>query len=210
MGRVILVRHAESEANRDGRFLGVADPPLTPLGMRQVGAVAEALQGEVVGRALSSPLQRARTTAEAIATRHGVAVEVTGALAEMDIGEMEGLKAEEARERFGEFLRRWRGEEAAGLPMPGGESLQDVQERAWSVVEPLLDEGSGAAVVVTHNFVIRALLCRALEIDLNQFRRFAVDLASRSVLEASDGRITLAALNDGCHLPPDEAPAGSG
>ena len=67
MARVILIRHGESEANRDGRSLGRADSPLTDRGRRQVAALGRALAGDPIGRVLSSPLRRAADAADAVA-----------------------------------------------------------------------------------------------------------------------------------------------
>ncbi len=213
MARVILIRHGESEANRDGRSLGRADSPLTERGRRQVAALGRALAGEPIGRVLSSPLRRAAGAAAAVASPHGLEVETCDGLIEMEVGEMEGLPWAEARARFAGFLDRWMTDESATLPMPGGESLADVQRRAWPVLAPLLAAApSGTAadpsrpattVLVSHNFVIKALLCAALELDLSCWRRFEADLTGRTVLERRGGPTVLRTLNDVSHLPPD-------
>jgi len=91
MGRVILVRHAESEANRDHTSLGRADSPLTDHGRVQVRALAQALAGEPITRVLTSPLSRAADAADAIAAHHTIPAERHEALLEMDVGDMEGL-----------------------------------------------------------------------------------------------------------------------
>ena len=212
MARVILIRHGESEANRDGRSLGRADSPLTERGRRQVAALGRALADEPIGRVLSSPLRRAADAAVAVAAPHGLEVEMCDGLVEMEVGQMEGLPWAEARARFAGFLDRWMSDESATLPMPGGESLSDVQRRAWPVIAPFLaapppDEPSGApsaaTVVVSHNFVIKALLCAALHLELSCWRRFEADLTGRTVLERRRGLTVLRTLNDVSHLPPD-------
>ncbi|MCY3918404.1 MAG: histidine phosphatase family protein [Chloroflexi bacterium] len=212
MARVILIRHGESEANRDGRSLGRADSPLTERGRRQVAALGRALAREPIGRVLSSPLRRAADAAAAVAAPHSLEVETCDGLIEMEVGEMEGLPWAEARARFAAFLDRWMTDESATLPMPGGESLADVQRRAWPVIAPFFaasrpDAPSGApaetTVVVSHNFVIKTLLCAALHLDLACWRRFEADLTGRTVLESRRGLTVLRTLNDVSHLPPD-------
>ncbi|MDZ4278951.1 MAG: histidine phosphatase family protein, partial [Dehalococcoidia bacterium] len=105
------------------------------------------------------------------------------------------------RERYPDFLRRWLSDDLAGVPMPGGETLRQVQQRAWSAVETLRERHADATVAaVTHNFVILSLLCRALDLPLARFRRLRHDLAAVSVLELTAERQVLVALNDRSHL----------
>ncbi len=204
MSRLILVRHAQSEANRDGVSLGRADSPLTELGLRQAAALGEALAGAPLERVLASPLRRARDTARAIATHHGLEVETHDDLTEMAIGELEGLPWAELRERYADFLREWLAEDAVSLKMPGGESLADVDRRAWPVIAPIFaQDGDGTVVVVSHNWVIRVLICRALDVDVKRWRQFEVDLASRSVFDCRESGVVMRSLNDACHLTPD-------
>lgn len=213
--RVILIRHGQSEANLAGRSLGQGDSPLTELGQRQASAVAEALRGEQIARVLSSPLSRSADTASAVAGKHECVVEEHAGLLEMDIGEMEGLAWSDARARYADFLKHWMGDQTARLSMPGGESLADVQERAWPVLEPLLipapdadgnakaADDDAATVLVSHNFVIKSLICSALGLDLNHWRRFETDLTGRTVLERRRGETVLRTLNDFSHLTDD-------
>ena len=206
MARLILIRHAECVANRDRLALGRADSPLTERGLRQAQALGEALAADRVDRILSSPLRRACDTAAPVAQRRELPVGAIDALTEMDIGELEGLTWPQARERFAAFLDEWRGPQAALVRMPGGESLVEVQARAWEAVAPLLTaDDDRTAVVVSHNFVIRALICRALDLDLSHFRRFELDLAARSVLVRRGGLNVLLSLNDLSHLRADAA-----
>ena len=207
MSQLILVRHAQSVANRDQVSLGQHDSPVTDLGRRQIAALEGAFAHERVARVLSSPLARAREVAQAIGDVVGVPVETDPRLTEMDVGEMEGLAWPVARERFGSFLEAWLRDDASTLAMPGGESLEHVQARAWPVVESVLsadpDTDGGATVVVTHNFVVRALICRALGLALSHWRMFEVDLGSKTALTRVRGRVVLAYMNDTCHLAPD-------
>jgi len=199
VARLILVRHAESTANRERRALGRGDPVLTALGHRQAKGVADALRAEPFCRVVSSPLQRARRTAQEIAAPRGVPVYTEDALIELDIGEMEGLTYAHAREAFPEVIAGWSGDAGADVRMPGGESLADVYARAWPFVESLFRAPAAAPiVVVTHNWVTRAILCGALKHSLHDFRRFEVGLASHSVLALRRGRWELQRFNESC------------
>ena len=118
---ILLVRHGETEANRARLALGRADPPLTERGRAQADALASRLAGSGAVRVLSSPLARARATADAIAGVLGLPVEEEPRLVEMDYGEWDVRS-------FSEFppedLERWRTD--ASFAPPGGESLLTV------------------------------------------------------------------------------------
>lgn len=200
--RLFLVRHGESTYNRDGLGLGREDPPLTELGLRQTAAAVERLAGERVDRILTSPLQRASAIAHGLAERTGAPLETREELIEMDVGETEGLPFREMRERFPAFLEAWRSPDPADVVMPGGESLAQVAER----LEPLAVElhalpDEHTVVAVSHNFVVRLLICRLLDLEVASFRALNLDLASVSTLSLRGGRASLRTLNDRCHLP---------
>ena len=197
--RILLLRHVESEANRAGVGLGRTDSPPTELGLRQLELTVEALAGESVTRVLTSPLQRASRLADAIAAAHGIEAERVDDLLEMDVGELEGLEWSVARQRYGKFLDAWRTSESATVPMPGGESLADVQERAWPVLEALFG-GAGTTVVVSHNFVVKMLLVRTLAMPIVEWRRIDVGLASICIINAGGEVPVLERLNDRAHL----------
>jgi probable phosphoglycerate mutase len=122
-------------------------------------------------------------------------------LIEMEIGETEGLTFQQVRERYPQFLQLWLGGRAAYEPMPGGERLVDVQERAWQALERICAAWSQETVaVVTHNFVLLTVLCRVLGLELADFRRLRHNVAAVSMLQVQDGRMTVLGLNDTCHL----------
>jgi len=105
------------------------------------------------------------------------------------------------RERYPQFLQVWLGGRAAYEPMPGGEKLLDVQERAWRAIERICSLWSQETVaVVTHNFVLLTILCRVLGLELADFRRLRHNVAAVSVIQVQDGRMTVLSLNDTCHL----------
>lgn len=196
---VHLVRHGETAHNRDSLGLGREDARLTELGLRQARAVADELASASLTRVLSSPLSRAREMAKLIAAPHGLEVEVRDELLELDVGETEGIPLAVLREKYAGFLAEWLGPNGPAVRMPGGESLEDLAARVRPIVGELRG-GTGEAVVASHNFVIRVLICEALGIPLGQFRSFAVDLASISTMTLGDRRVSIAALNDCCHL----------
>lgn len=202
--RLTLVRHGETAHNRDGLGLGREDAQLTDLGLRQTDAAVERLAPEPANRILTSPLTRASTIARGLAERTGASLEVREELTEMDVGETEGLPFAEMRVRFPAFLEAWRAPDPADVVMPGGESLAQVAAR----LEPLVDElhafpDDSRVVVVSHNFVLRLLICRLLGLEIAAFRAFSVGLASVSTLSLRAGQASLRSLNDRSHLSED-------
>ncbi len=206
--RIYLIRHGETQTNRDRLALGRLDPSLSDLGERQAQCLADCLAVTLglLGRVdaiYTSPLQRARQTAAVISDRLSLApATVLDGLTEMDVGEMDGLSGQQMRERHPEFLRDWFTDAAGELKMPGGESLADVQERAWPEIEHIRDSHGqeATAIAVSHNFVLHTLVCRVLGMPLAEFRRFQQDLASITSIDFRGPRVLLTQLNETCHL----------
>jgi broad specificity phosphatase PhoE len=202
---LILIRHGETEWNRTGRCQGVADIDLNDTGMRQVGELADSLKDADIRAVYSSDLMRAFRTAREIASRHNLDVNIDKDLREMDQGDLEGLLFEDIRERYADVLREWR-ESPETLRLPGGESLIQVEQRAWNVFERISGLHAGETVVaVSHNLTITALLCRITGVGLRGFRNFNLRAASKNLIVSVNGIIEVKVLNDVSHLSPPES-----
>jgi probable phosphoglycerate mutase len=200
--RLLLIRHGETPHNAGQMTLGREDVPLNERGLLQAESVGESLRGEPITAIYASPLQRARSTAAPLAQALGLTVAVEDGLIEMDVGEVENLTFAELAERFPDFLKEWRSDRVADLCMPGGESLRQVQGRAWAAVEAIRERHPDELVAaVSHNFVILTVLCQVMGMDLSDFRRVRQDLGAVSVVELDAERSVLVSMNDRCHLP---------
>lgn len=198
--RLILVRHGETDWNRERRIIGRTDLPLTPRGQEQAQALGRALASVRIDAIYASSLRRARDTALAIAQPHSLTVIPLDGLLELDAGELDGLTPAEARIGHRPFLEQW-SQGDPDLAAPGGESLGQVQRRAWSVLESLQERHrEGTIVLVSHYFVLLVLMCRALGLPLSRFRRLRQSVAAISILDFSGTEASLALLNDTCHL----------
>ncbi len=198
--RLILVRHGETEWNRQRRMMGRTNLELTSLGLEQAQAVGRALASVPIQAVYASPLRRALETAHAIAEKHALTVASMDGLLELDAGALDGLTPAEARIGHRPFLEQW-SQGDPDLAAPGGESLGQVQERAWVVLEGILGRHSNDTVVlVSHHFVLLALICRALGLPLGRFRRLRQSVASISILDFAGAEASLALLNDTCPL----------
>jgi broad specificity phosphatase PhoE len=200
--RLILVRHGETDYNRDGLALGQADAPLNETGLRQAAALEFALASEKIAVIYASPLRRTMATAEAIASPHGLSVTADERLIEMDIGELEGMTGAEMVKQHPDLMENWGGAKGPTYRMPGSEDrFVDVQARARAAIEEMLAGHPDETVVaVTHNFVILGTLAWLIGIQLADFRRLRQSVAAISRLELRPGHAQVITLNDTCHL----------
>jgi broad specificity phosphatase PhoE len=167
---LILVRHGETDWNRDGRWQGHADEPLNDRGREQARALADELGGEDVAAVYSSDLSRARETAEIIAARLARPVDVDARLREVHIGGWSGLTTAEIEARFPDEVARWHGEDP-GHTFDGGESYAAMGERVVAALEEIAARHPEEQVlVVLHGGPIRALLAHAAGITYEEQR----------------------------------------
>lgn len=198
--KIHLVRHGQTPYNRDNLGLGRTDAPLTELGERQAELAAGRLAELNVGQMFTSPLQRAANLADIAATSLSIEAVRCDELLEMDVGDTEGVPFLELRKQNPEFFKAWGGPGALQARMPGGESLEELDARLTPFMPRLEhDEGSDIAVV-SHNFVLRALLCRLMGVGLESFRSFNIDLASITTVARDRGGFHVESINDVSHL----------
>lgn len=172
-GRVVLIRHGETEWSRVWRHTGRTDLPLTSTGEEQAGALREVLENKSFTAVVSSPLQRARRTAELA----GLDVTATdGDLMEWDYGDVEGTTTKDWRETHpGWWL--WRD------GSPNGETVDDVAMRAARAIDrirPQLDDGDVA--VIAHGHLLRVLAAVWCELPPIAAARLKLDVACLSIL----------------------------
>jgi probable phosphoglycerate mutase len=182
--RIILARHGETEWNRLGIFQGRSDIPLNQQGRAEARSLAQALRKEPICAIYSSPLVRARETAQIIQQFHpSLTLAEEPGFMEMDLGDFDGMKASDWAQKFPEFREIWQ-DKPASLKMPGGESLQDVQNRAVDTINRIAKRHlpKETLLVCSHNFVIISLRCFAMKISLDDFRKVKQDTGSFHVL----------------------------
>lgn len=177
-GRLVLVRHGETEWSRSGQHTGRTDIPLTPHGEEQARAVAEALTEFDFALTLSSPLQRARRTAELA----GLTPEIDDDLLEWDYGGYEGLTTAEIRERLGYDWSVFRDGVVPGETP--GETVEEVAGRASRVVRRALTAMvDGDVALVGHGHCSRVLATVFLQQEPRMGAKLLLDAGSLSVLE---------------------------
>ncbi len=204
--RIILARHGETNWNKEGRIQGLSDLELNDTGRTQAEELAKALQKEKVAIIYSSPLKRARDTAQAINQFHNVELLSHDGLREIDAGEVDGLTYAELQTYYGDFFKKWMANCATVRP-PGGCTVPEVQERAWAAIEEIVTKEKprfsgnkdGVVVVVAHFFPIRTILCKIFDLDVSECKRIRLDLASICILDFTPDRIELVRMNEACH-----------
>ena len=200
---MLLVRHGETEWNKLGKFQGQCDVPLNKRGLAQARQASRAVSLGAGITVYASPLYRTMQTAEEISRSAKTNVIPLDGLKELDLGDLEGITGPEMRADWPQFYAAWR-DDPAELVMPSGESLKQLQERAW---QAFLDMESAhqeeeTLVAVSHNFTIRTIVCRLLGMPLSNFHRMALSLASIFTVEMGSSGRRLVGYNSTGHLSP--------
>lgn len=198
--RLILLRHGETDWNREGRYLGQGDVDLNRWGERQVQLAAKRLDGERIEAIYTSDLIRTRRSAEIIAASRGLQVKIDRRLRELNFGAWEGLTYEEISQRFRRELKAWEEDPVHQAP-PRGESLAALGRRvsqAWQGI--IHKERASTILLVGHGGPFRVLLCKLLGLQPTEIWRFQVEPGSLSILFFTPQRGQLLVLNDTCHL----------
>ncbi len=190
MTTILLARHGESDWNRDQRWQGHADRPLTDLGREQARALADRLAATELDAVYSSDLERARETAAIVAEPHQLPLKELPDLREVDVGSWSGLTRAEAEERFPNAFRRWT---EGGEGWDDGETYEQLSERVVGTVLAIAARHPRDRVLlVAHGGSIRAVHAAALGVDVHAYRRIqrVEPNATLSAVCVEDGRLT--------------------
>jgi broad specificity phosphatase PhoE len=201
MPHVYLVRHGETEWNRERRWQGQHDLPLTTLGAAQARAAGRRLASVMRPAALySSPLPRAWQTALLIGESLGLEPECEDDLQEVDVGSWQGLTSDEAAQQDPDGHIRWL---AGGTGWTGGETYAEMGERACAAIERLAarHEPDDRVVAITHGGPIRAIVTQAVGLPPEGRRFFANGPnGSITVVDVGEARWTVVSYNDAGHV----------
>lgn len=211
MGRIFLVRHGQTTANALQIIQGPRiDAELSELGQRQASSLGQALAREPLQAVYTSPLTRARQTAEALVRRHrdaapgdamgDLAVQVVPELYEMDYGTFIGRRVPDVGPEMDQVIDAWR-MGFVDQAFPGGESALLAQHRIRPFAARLVAAAEGNDVaVVAHGRINRVLLATMTGAGLQRLEEFPQSNASITELEVDDGRAVVRRLNDTSHL----------
>jgi phosphoserine phosphatase len=195
--KILLVRHGQTEWNRTHRFQGRSDTPLNQTGINQAQAMALMLKNESLTSIYTSPLCRAYETAREIKAYHPqtLIIEEEGFI-EMDLGDFDGMVAKVWAKEYEDFMTSW-WENPTKVRMPGGESLEEVQERAVQALNRIVSAHpvKSTLLICSHNFVILSLLCHAKGISLDNFRELRQANGALSIIRITGDTLKVEEMN---------------
>jgi phosphoserine phosphatase len=197
--RIYLVRHGETEWNREGVFRGRKDFPLNETGRAQARKTGDYFAGKDISRIYSSPLTRALETAAPIGAAAGCPVTSMEEFTDMAFGVWEGLTIDEARTLLPLEYETWQ-TAPQRFRIEGGESLAGVRRRVARGLSAVLSTAGGDAVIVTHRVVCKVLTLCLLGVPNSRFWTIRCDPCSITLAETSGTEYVFHVINDTCHL----------
>ena len=197
---IYLVRHGQTELNKDKVFRGRLDPPLNNTGHEEARATAAFMKNVEVSFILSSPLLRAVQTAEPFARMKNLEVKTVRELIDIDFGKWQGLSEKKVLKRNSRLFHQWH-KEPTRVTFPGGESLMKVKRRLEDFIAQLRTLYPGrTGAIYTHRVVCKVLVCLLAAIPLKNFWNVKIDTTSVSMFELESERTIVHFLNATSHL----------
>jgi len=191
MTQLLLIRHGQSTWNAEGRIQGWADPPLGETGLDQARKLAQWLvvEGYPIVAIYSSPLLRAKQTAEQVGQAFSLPVQTDDRLKENNVGQLTGLTGPEVEQRFPEWLAARRVSQE-WMPPPEGEDRDHFVSRAVAVMTDIVTNHSERTIaVVSHGGTLGVYLAYLLEMPTHRSLPFQFDNASLSIVRIGEHRI---------------------
>lgn len=198
---VLLIRHGQTIWNKERRFLGCSDVELDETGRTQAALAASALADLTFQSIHSSPLSRARVTAETVGAGRGLAIQLVNGLQELNQGELEGRFGADVVAQYPEFIQAW-ATDPRDVRCPGGETMQECADRSVAALGAILKKAKpGPPVAIfTHRMVLSCLICHALDLPLRMWQKIGQKNTAINLLSWRDGKLTVHRLNDVAHL----------
>ena len=193
-----IIRHGETDYNRDGRYQGQSDVPLNDDGRRQSQALASRMAGVALDQIYASPLGRAHETARAMAA--GRQISLDDRLLEVNVGQVVGMSTAKIAGAYPEFAAAYR-RDPDRTPFPGGESASDVQVRSLEAIGEIHQRfPHGRVALITHGGVIKTIVMHVLGMPLSDRNRIVLNNCSITIVEWGARRQRLWSLNEMGHL----------
>ena len=201
MTRLLLVRHGETDWNREGRWQGHSGPGLNAAGREQAAALGRRLARLGPDLLVASDLPRTLETAEVVAAATGLAIHADPGLREVDVGSWAGLTPAEIQARDADSYQRWLD---GGTGWADGETYDEMHARVLGAVTALLDRGLGERIVlVAHGGTVRAVASWAAGHAHHERRHIpTVRNCSLTIVDRWRDIMRLISFNDDGHLPP--------
>jgi broad specificity phosphatase PhoE len=200
MTTLYLIRHGQTDWNEKQIFRGRADVPLNGRGRKGAEALSRHLEGVRAVECYSSPLSRARETAEILVRPHSIDIKIEDGVIDVDYGEWQGQGNADVERSFAETYRRWR-ERPHHTKFPDGESLSIVRKRSLATLERIRAAHPDDVVfVVSHRVVTKVIMCAELGLGNAAFWRIRQDNCAYNIIELNQTGAVVAVMNDTCHM----------
>lgn len=202
--RFLLIRHAETVWNREKRYQGLSDIPLSEHGKLQARLLAKQLRDVPIDRIFSSPLSRAYDTAVQVAEGRPLRIRKEKRFQELDFGPWDGKTCSELNSRFGKEFQNYR-KEPFFYPLPGEGSLSRARLRVGSALQEIKDnvtKPNETVAIVTHGGILKLILFELLDMSSRFYRCLELGNTSVTVVDVLEDRAMLQLLNDMRHLEP--------
>ena len=196
MGQIIFLRHGQAKNNTErilaGRTEGI---PLTDTGIKQAEHTAQLLEDMNISAIYSSPIQRAKHTAEIVGEHNSVDVEIDDRLIELDMGKFTGMPYDEIINSHGNvFMKFYNGE--LEIAHNGVETFTEVKKRVLEIVNHVIEKhGNENVVLVTHMDPIKAMLSTIIEMSPTNLFELIIANASLNIFREKDQKFSLSGLN---------------
>lgn len=199
--RFYLIRHGETEWNKQGIYQGWTDIELSEEGKQQAKLLGERFRHIELDAIYVSPLKRAIATAEPVAKVKGIPVILDEHFKEINFGEWEGSSVPQLTEKYGEPFSNFF-EDPFAHPFPGEGSFENVKNRSIAGFEGLLQKHKGQTVgIVSHGGLLRVLIMTLMGMDTSFYRKTWLNNTSITTIDIMEnGKRILLTLNDKAHL----------
>ena len=205
MTKLYLIRHGETEGNKNARLCGITNIQLSEKGRKQLDCLAERFRTVKLDRIYSSPLDRAYHTAEAVNRHHGLPVEKVRGLIELNAGDWENVAWSEIRPRDPERYEIWKSDPAR-YEAPHGEAMRQIFSRIFYTVARLAKECDGMDIaLVSHGCALRNFLCHARGWPLSRLGELKYVENTSVTCVTYDGTFHIEYEDDSTHLPDELA-----
>lgn len=199
MSFIYLIRHGETSWNLEKRFQGTTNTQLTEMGLEQGQLLAKSLEKIVFRNLYTSPLERAKITAEFISNKTGCLIEEDLDFKEISFGDWEGLTTSEIGDKY-PWSNEWFAD--PGLyNIPNSDCLETEKDRLKKRLVKIAVNSKGQnTAIISHAGIIRLSILAALDLPLSYYWRFVLGNTSITILEYYNGIFLLKSLNDTSHL----------
>jgi broad specificity phosphatase PhoE len=197
---IVLVRHGQTESNVTGYFMGWSSEDINAAGEEQARELSSRLAAWSLEAAFASPLKRTTHTAQIIAGPYSIEVIPLEDLIEINQGELQGTRRSETEKKWPVLCQHLRTDPSQAV-FPGGESFSQVAMRTVAAFTSVIAQNPGKrTLLVSHEINIKIIVMHVLGVPYNVYRRFEINNASLSLVQAREDSFKLITLNDTSHL----------